>query len=250
MNWQGINPFNMQKSIAFMHVPDNLSSFPPIIPSNSPLVTVSLFLISMSSYVLLICLFCWLGTCIKDTWTKPKGNRINGGQWRWLGWETVVGGNGDNCSWTAIKTKCEKKERKGKMENVLWIFRNHVNTSRRNVQVKKYNVTVTSLVLRRTERQSQVTWKWPCGELTLRTLRQQCGGWVSGVQRWKWRAPIVNVKYVQSFCISVVFNKAVQRNIKTKKIYSLHVEKTIYNSNKNVEMLSNKLLFSTALLRY
>ena len=26
------------------------------------------------------------GTCIKDMWTKPKGSRIKGGQWGWLGW--------------------------------------------------------------------------------------------------------------------------------------------------------------------
>ena len=24
-------------------------------------------------------------TCIKDTWTKPKGGRIKGGKWGWLG---------------------------------------------------------------------------------------------------------------------------------------------------------------------
>ena len=26
------------------------------------------------------------GTCIKDTWTKPKEGRIEGGRWGWLGW--------------------------------------------------------------------------------------------------------------------------------------------------------------------
>ena len=25
-------------------------------------------------------------TCIKDTWTKPKAGRIEGGRWGWLGW--------------------------------------------------------------------------------------------------------------------------------------------------------------------
>ena len=25
------------------------------------------------------------GTCIKDTWTKPKGDRVRGGKWGWLG---------------------------------------------------------------------------------------------------------------------------------------------------------------------
>ena len=32
------------------------------------------------------------GTSIKDTWTKPKGGRIKGGDWGWLGWREVVGG--------------------------------------------------------------------------------------------------------------------------------------------------------------
>ena len=32
------------------------------------------------------------GTCIKDTWTKPKGVRIKGGRWRWVGQKLVVGG--------------------------------------------------------------------------------------------------------------------------------------------------------------
>ena len=26
------------------------------------------------------------GTCIKDTWTKSKGGRIEGGRWGWQGW--------------------------------------------------------------------------------------------------------------------------------------------------------------------
>ena len=34
------------------------------------------------------------GTSIKDTWTKPKGGRIKGRKWGWLGW----GQNGDNCT--------------------------------------------------------------------------------------------------------------------------------------------------------
>ena len=25
------------------------------------------------------------GTSIKDTWTKPKGARVKGGKWGWLG---------------------------------------------------------------------------------------------------------------------------------------------------------------------
>ena len=32
------------------------------------------------------------GTCIKDTWTKPKGCRIKDGIWGWVGKEVVVGG--------------------------------------------------------------------------------------------------------------------------------------------------------------
>ena len=31
------------------------------------------------------------GTCIKDPWTKPKGGRIEGGSWGWLGSGGVVG---------------------------------------------------------------------------------------------------------------------------------------------------------------
>ena len=30
------------------------------------------------------------GTCIKDTWTKSKEDRIEGGRWAWLGWVGVV----------------------------------------------------------------------------------------------------------------------------------------------------------------
>ena len=26
------------------------------------------------------------GTCVKDTWTKPKRGRIKGGKWGWLVW--------------------------------------------------------------------------------------------------------------------------------------------------------------------
>ena len=32
------------------------------------------------------------GTCIKDTRTKPKGDRIESGRWGWLEWGIVVGG--------------------------------------------------------------------------------------------------------------------------------------------------------------
>ena len=27
-----------------------------------------------------------LQTCIKGTWMKPKGIRIEGGRWGWVGW--------------------------------------------------------------------------------------------------------------------------------------------------------------------
>ena len=29
------------------------------------------------------------GTCIKDSWTKPKGGRIEGGTWGWVEWGKV-----------------------------------------------------------------------------------------------------------------------------------------------------------------
>ena len=46
--------------------------------------------------------------CIKDTWTKPKGVRIKGGKWKWLGWGERWGENGDNRTSTTIK-KCGNK---------------------------------------------------------------------------------------------------------------------------------------------
>ena len=36
------------------------------------------------------------GTCIKDTWTKPKGDRKEGGRWEWVGRGEWWWGNGDN----------------------------------------------------------------------------------------------------------------------------------------------------------
>ena len=38
------------------------------------------------------------GTCIKDTWTKPKGGRIEGGRWGWLEW----GGHGERKMETTV----------------------------------------------------------------------------------------------------------------------------------------------------
>ena len=32
------------------------------------------------------------GTCIKDPWTKPKGRRIEGGRWEWVGRGKVMAG--------------------------------------------------------------------------------------------------------------------------------------------------------------
>ena len=37
-------------------------------------------------------------TCVKDTWTKAKRGRIEGGKWGWLRWGGVMGGNGDKCT--------------------------------------------------------------------------------------------------------------------------------------------------------
>ena len=38
-------------------------------------------------------------TCTKDPWTKAMGRRgIDCGWWGWLGWERVMGGNGDKCN--------------------------------------------------------------------------------------------------------------------------------------------------------
>ena len=32
------------------------------------------------------------GTYIKDTWTKPKGSRIEVGRWGWVGQREMLGG--------------------------------------------------------------------------------------------------------------------------------------------------------------
>ena len=48
------------------------------------------------------------GACIKDTWTKPKRDRINSGEWGWCG-GGVEGGNGDNCTSAAIKKVLKRK---------------------------------------------------------------------------------------------------------------------------------------------
>ena len=38
------------------------------------------------------------GTCIKDTWTKPKWGRIKGGRWGSLGRGKCWWENGENCT--------------------------------------------------------------------------------------------------------------------------------------------------------
>ena len=60
---------------------------------------------------------CCQGTCIKDSWTKPKGGRIESGRWGWLGWWGMVGENGDNCTWTTV-IKEKKHLKKIKEHNI------------------------------------------------------------------------------------------------------------------------------------
>ena len=60
-------------------------------------------------------------TCIKDPWTKPKGGRIEGRRWEWVGrgkwwWE-----NGGYCTWTLI-LKNQKKKKKKEKEPVINSF--------------------------------------------------------------------------------------------------------------------------------
>ena len=31
-------------------------------------------------------------TCIKDPWTKPQGDRTEGGRWGWVEWGIALGG--------------------------------------------------------------------------------------------------------------------------------------------------------------
>ena len=48
-----------------------------------------------------------LGTYIKDIWTKPKGGRIEGVRWGWLGWGGLVGGR-----WRQLYLNNNKKKRR------------------------------------------------------------------------------------------------------------------------------------------
>ena len=48
------------------------------------------------------------GSCIKDTWTKPKGDRIQGEKWGWLGWWGCDWGIGYKCVQTTMKKKFKK----------------------------------------------------------------------------------------------------------------------------------------------
>ena len=45
--------------------------------------------------------------CIKDTWTEPKGSRIEGGGWRWLGLGSVRAGK-----WRQLYLSNNKKRKK------------------------------------------------------------------------------------------------------------------------------------------
>ena len=51
------------------------------------------------------------GTCIKGPWTKPKGGRIKGGRWGWLGWGQVVGWKWRQLCLNSNKKNVEKKEK-------------------------------------------------------------------------------------------------------------------------------------------
>ena len=57
------------------------------------------------------------GTCMKDTGTKPKGGRIQGRRWGWLGWEGVVGGEMET-------TILEQQLKKKKTSSQLYIIPN------------------------------------------------------------------------------------------------------------------------------
>ena len=41
------------------------------------------------------------GICIKDTWTKPNGGRIQGGRWEWAG--MTVGSGGEKMETTILE---------------------------------------------------------------------------------------------------------------------------------------------------
>ena len=47
------------------------------------------------------------GTCIQDTWTKPKRGRIKGGKRGWLGWGEVV-----RRKWRQLYLNNSKKKKK------------------------------------------------------------------------------------------------------------------------------------------
>ena len=53
------------------------------------------------------------GTCIKDTRTKPKGDRIEDGRWGMAGWEVVVGGKRRQLYLNNNKKKRERKKYTG-----------------------------------------------------------------------------------------------------------------------------------------
>ena len=51
-------------------------------------------------------------TCIKNTWIKPKGGRIKGGRWGWLGWGGMVGGKWRQLCLNNNRTIKKKKKKK------------------------------------------------------------------------------------------------------------------------------------------
>ena len=44
------------------------------------------------------------GTTIKDTWTKPKAVKIEGGRWGWVGWR----GSGGKMETTVLEQQFKK----------------------------------------------------------------------------------------------------------------------------------------------
>ena len=53
------------------------------------------------------------GTCVKDTWTKPKGSGTEGGRLGFVGRGEWWGENTDNYTWTSIKIFFKKADNDG-----------------------------------------------------------------------------------------------------------------------------------------
>ena len=62
------------------------------------------------------------GTYIKDTWTKPKQGRIEGGRWGRLGWGEWWWEKGDNCTWTTIKERKKWEKIINHCHHLIWWF--------------------------------------------------------------------------------------------------------------------------------